>query len=56
MDIAGAFPAAQCVDQIVEAQGFKMPTKRRAYVRGPDMKPVRDLLMVAIDLSNFSFS
>jgi hypothetical protein len=42
------------VDQITEAQGFKMPTRRR--IRGPEMKPVRDLLMVAIDLSDFSFS
>jgi hypothetical protein len=32
-----------------------MPTRRRAYVRGPDLKPVRDLLMVSIDLSEYSF-
>ena len=56
VDIAGSFPAAQYADQIVEAQGLKMPTRRRAYVRGPDMKPVRDLLMVAIDLSDFRFT
>ena len=56
VDIAGSFPAAQYVDQMVEAQGFKMPSRRRAYVRGPDLKPVRDLLMVAIDLSDFSLS
>jgi hypothetical protein len=56
VDVAGSFPAAQYVDQIVEAQGFKMPTRRRAYVRGPDLKPVHDLLMVAIDLSDFSFT
>ncbi len=56
VDIAGAFPAAQYVDHIVEAQGVKMPARRRAYVRGPDLKPVRDLLMVAIDLSEFYFT
>jgi hypothetical protein len=56
VDIAGSFPAAQYVDQIIEAQGLKMPTRRRAYIRGPDMKPVRDLLMVAIELSEFSFT
>jgi hypothetical protein len=56
VDIAGSFPTAQYVDQIVDAQGFKMPTRRRAYIRGPDLKPVRDLLMVAIDLSDFSFT
>ena len=41
---------------MVEAQDLKMPTKRRAYVRGPDLKPVHDLLMVSIDLSDFSFT
>ena len=56
VEIAGSLPAAQYVDQMVEAQGLKMPARRRAYVRGPDLKPVRDLLMVAIDLSDFTFS
>jgi hypothetical protein len=44
------------VDQVVEAPGLKLPARRRAYVRGPDLKPVRDLLPVAIDLSEFSFT
>ncbi|SCK32045.1 hypothetical protein VAR608DRAFT_2774 [Variovorax sp. HW608] len=56
VDIAGSFPAAQYVDRIVEAQGIRLPTRRRAYVRGPDGKPVRDLLMVAIDLQDFRFT
>jgi hypothetical protein len=56
VDVAGAFPAAQYVDGMVDAQGFKVPTRRRAYVRGPDLKPVRDLLMVAIDLSDYVFA
>ncbi len=56
VDVAGSFPTAQYVDQMVEAQGFKMPGRRRAYIRGPDMKPVHDLLMVAIDLSDFAFT
>ena len=56
VDVAGSFPAAQYVDQIVETQGLKMPARRRAYLRGPDLKPVRDLLMVAIDLSDFLFA
>jgi hypothetical protein len=54
--VAGSFPAAQYVGKMVEANGIRMPTSRRAYVRAPDMKPVRDLLMVAIDLSDISFS
>lgn len=56
VDVAGAFPAAQLVDGMVEVQGIKTPTRRRAYVRGPDGAPARDLLMVAIDLSGHAFS
>lgn len=56
VDVAGSFPAAQYVDGAVDVQGFKMFRRRRAYVRGPDMRPVRDLLMVAIDLDKFQLS
>jgi len=56
VDVAGSFPAAQYVGRFVDVQGLKMPRRRRAYVRGPDLKPVSDLLMVAIDLSDFAFA
>lgn len=56
VDVAGSIPSAQYVDRAVDVQGLKAYTRRRAYVRGPDMRPVRDLLMVTIDLSNFEFS
>jgi hypothetical protein len=56
VDVAGSFPAAQYVDGMVEVQGFRMPTRRRAYLRGPDSKPVRDLLMVSIDLRRYVFA
>jgi hypothetical protein len=35
---------------------MRFPTKRRAYMRAPDLKPVRDLLLVAIDFKNFRFT
>ena len=44
---------AQYVYDMVEADGFRFPTKRRAYVRGPGLKPIRDLLLISLDLSNF---
>ena len=53
--VAGGFPAAQYVADIVTVDGIKLPTRRRAYIRAPDLKPIRDLLMVAIDLNNFRF-
>jgi len=56
VDVAGSFPAAQYIDGMVSVQGLKMPTRRRAYVRGPDLRPIRDLLMVSIDLSDYVFA
>jgi len=39
-----------------DAIGLKAPVlERRAYVRGPGLQPIRDLLMVSIDLSDFRF-
>ena len=56
VDIAGGFAAAQMIDGYVEVQGLRVPTRRRAYVRGPDARPVTDLLMVSIDLDEIAFS
>jgi hypothetical protein len=53
VDVAGGFPAAQYVYDMVEAAGLRFPTKRRAYMRGPDLEALRDRVMVAIDLSDF---
>ena len=36
------------IGNYVEVQGIRVPTRRRAYVRGPDYRPVEDLLMVSI--------
>lgn len=56
VDIGGGFPAAQLIGNYIEAQGIRVPTRRRAYVRGPDNRPVDELLMVAIDLNDVKFS
>ncbi|GHO47019.1 hypothetical protein [Ktedonospora formicarum] len=53
VDVAGGFPAAQYVYDIIEVRGLRFPTRRRAYMRGPGLKPIRDLLMVSIDLMDF---
>jgi len=53
VDVAGRVPVAHYVYDIVEADGFRFPTRRRAYVRGPGLKPIRDLLLISLDLSNF---
>jgi hypothetical protein len=56
VDIAGGFSAAQIIGDYVEVQGMRVPMRRRAYVRGPDDRPVTDLLMVSIDIGDVTFS
>jgi hypothetical protein len=56
VNIAGGFPAAQLTSEYVMAGGIRLPTKRRAYTRGPDRRPITDMLMVSIDFSEVTFS
>ncbi len=56
VNIAGGLPAAQLTSDYVEANGFWLPTRRRAYARAPDRRPILDLLMVSIELSDVQFS
>jgi hypothetical protein len=35
----------------VVADEIHLPTKRRAYTRGPDRRPIMEMLMVFIDIS-----
>jgi hypothetical protein len=55
VDIAGGFPAVQYVDDIVEADGIRLPSKRRAYRATTAGRPIFDQLMVSIDLSEIRF-
>ena len=56
VNIAGGFPAAQLISGMRPLTGSDVPTKRRAYTRGPDRQPILDMLMVTIDLSEVRFS
>jgi hypothetical protein len=56
VNVAGGFPAAQLTSEYIEANGIGLPSKRRAYTRGPDRRPILDMLMVSIDLSEVVFS
>ena len=53
LEVAGGVPVAQYVYDIIEIEGFRFPTRRRAYVRGPHLKAIRDLLLISLDLSDF---
>lgn len=56
VNIAGGFAAAQLTSNYIEAGGIRLPTRRRAHTRGPDGRPVQEMLMVYIDISDVSFS
>ena len=55
VNIAGGFPAAQLTSDYVSANGIRLPTRRRAYTRGPDRKPIMEMEMVSIDISDVRF-
>ena len=42
VNIAGGFAAAQLTSAHVGANGMRLPTKRRAYTRGSDRRPIPD--------------
>jgi hypothetical protein len=52
VDVAGGFAAIQYVYDIVEVDGIKLPTKRRAYRCDTDGRLLPDELMVSIDVSD----
>src|ERR1700730_882632 len=56
VDVAGGVAAIQYVYDIVQADGIKLPSKRRAYRCGSDGRPMADELMVSIDLSDIHLS
>jgi hypothetical protein len=56
VDVAGGFAAIQYVYDIVQADGFKLPSKRRAYRCDADDRPMADELMVSIDISDIHVS
>jgi hypothetical protein len=56
VDIAGGFATAQLTTGYIESCGIKLPSQRRAFAMGPDRRPIPELLLVAIDLSNVVFS
>jgi hypothetical protein len=55
VNIAGGFAAAQLTSDYVVANGIHLPSKRRAYTRGTDRRPILEMLMVSIDISDARF-
>lgn len=55
VDVAGSFPAVHYTSEFVEADGIKLPTRRRAYRADTAGEAILDTVMVSIDLSDFTF-
>jgi hypothetical protein len=55
VNIAGGFGAAQLTSDYVVANGIHLPTTRRAYTRGSDRRPILEMLMVSIDITEIRF-
>jgi hypothetical protein len=49
------FGTAQLTSDYVAANGIQQLTKRRAYTRRPGRRPILEMLMVAIDISEVTF-
>lgn len=56
VNVAGGFAAAHLVSDYIIADGIRLPSKRRAYLRRPDRRPDLNSLMVSIDISDVRFS
>lgn len=56
VNIAGGFAAAQLTSGYHEVGGIRLPTRRRAYTCGPDRRPILDMLMVSIDITDVCFA
>ncbi len=52
----GGFATKHYTDDLVEFDGIKVPTKRRAYRCDANGQILPDELMVAIDLTNIEFA
>ncbi|GAB2630021.1 hypothetical protein ABI214_23160 [Prescottella soli] len=55
VDIAGGFAVAQYVYNIIEADGIRLPSARRAFRRDEQGRAWPGLVMVSIDISNVRF-
>ena len=56
LNMAGGFGAAQLTFDPIEADGIRLISRRRAYARTPDGRPIPEMLLVSIDIGGVKFS
>ncbi|MBD2839872.1 hypothetical protein ID144_22785 [Pseudomonas sp. JM0905a] len=55
LDVSAGLPAAQYVSDYIEAEGLRMPGKRRAYRRDEQGRAIETQLLVSIDISQLRY-
>ncbi|MHB0790798.1 hypothetical protein [Bradyrhizobium sp. 5.13L] len=56
VEIAGNTPGAHYISDYADVQGFRIPTSRRIFPRGPDGRSLTEPLVVLIDLSHIKLA
>lgn len=56
VNLAGGLAASQPTFGYVDAGGVRLPTRRRTFLRGPDRRPVTDMLMLSMDITVLELS
>jgi hypothetical protein len=56
VEISGGTPAVHYLSDHTEVSGIIVPTKRLVYIRQPDLSPLKEPLIVSIQLSDIKFS
>jgi hypothetical protein len=51
VNIAGGFGASQLTSNYIQANDIRMPSKRRAYTRGPDNRPILIYCQIKLHMS-----
>ena len=55
VNIAGGFRSGPANFGLRDGERHSLPTKRRAYTRGSDRRPILEMLMVSLDVSEVRF-
>jgi hypothetical protein len=55
VNVAGGFRAAQLTSEYSSANGIRFPIRHRAHTCSPDRKPIMEMLMVSIDISDVKY-
>jgi hypothetical protein len=53
---SGGFCAVQLTSVYTEADGIRLSTQRRAHASTPGRMPIKEMVMVSIDISDVSYT